>query len=211
MREIKQYYKELKIRFVFKNSIYTLTSSSTKFLGGWLQIGRVVTNATNINSYSLESVMSSNFSDLHKAESQNFLLNGRKFSDLKSLIGFTEYRVYCTKQYHGRTNNAKFTSTNPNGIQLFNYITQATSPAPSNLCNALVYMPDDNSRFRNVSCTSRKPQEGPMPSRLYDPWYVHDVLYISTTFNLLMECDDNKYAGRDKGYNNYGTWMFYVR
>ena len=175
-----------------------------------MRIGRVFTDSQNIASYSGSTAMSSSFSDLHKAESQNFLLNGNKFVNLKSLIGFTEYRVYCTKPYHGRTNHAKFTNTNPNSLPLFNYATHESSPAPSNLCNALVYMGGDNSKTRSLSCSSLRPSSGSLNTRLYNfIWFVNAQTHLTVWSNSRMDCDD--YSSSSPGYNNYGTWLFYVK
>ena len=152
--------------------------------------------------------MSSSYSDLHKAATQNFLLDGNKFVNLKSLIGFTEYRVYCTKPYHGRTNHAKFSNTNPNSLPLFNYATEASYSSPSNLCNALVYMSDDNSKSRTLSCSSLRPSSGGINKRLYQfIWYVNGQTHITAMDKSRMNCDDYN----EPGYNNYGTWMFYVK
>ena len=154
--------------------------------------------------------MSSNYSDLHKAAAKNFLLDGNKFANLTSLIGITEYRVYCIKPYHGRTNHAKFSSTNPNSLPLFNYATGVSSFMPSNLCNALSYMLDDNSKARALSCYSLKPYAREMNERLYNfIWYAYGQTFINVMHNSSMFCDDfNTYKGV---YNNYGTWMFYVK
>lgn len=180
--------------------------------GGWLRIGRVITNAHNINSYRGSSVMSANLSDLHKAATQNHLLDGNKFSDLKSRIGFTEYRVYCTKPYHGRINHAKFSNTNPISAQLFNYATDAVkfSSVPSVLCNVLVYMSNDNSRTRLLyPCTLLKSSSSNPKNRLYHYiWFVNANTHITVWSNSRMDCDDYQ---NDPGYNNYGTWLFYVR
>ena len=178
------------------------------FLGGWLRIGRVVTNATNIGSYSGDSIISTKFSDLRKAESQNFLLDGNKFSDLKSLIGFNEYRVFCTKPYHNRTNHAKFSNLDPNSLPLFNYATGEGS-RPSNLCNSLVFMPDDNSRIRLTSCNSYKTFNSDENNRLYRfIYYVSHHFHISSWSKPRLECDDGHGV---PGYSLYGTWFYYVR
>ena len=151
--------------------------------------------------------MSSKFSDLHLAATKNFLLDGNTFSNLKSLIGFTEYRVYCHKPYHGRTNHAKFSNSNANSLPLFNYAT-TRSLAPSNLCNALVYMPDDNSLAKTLACTSLKPGTGGPDKRLYYfIWYISGKTHVTAWSNSQMDCDDYN----ESGYNNYGTWRFYVK
>ena len=151
--------------------------------------------------------MSSKFSDLHLAATKNFLLNGNTFSNLKSLIGFTEYRVFCHKPYHGRTNHAKFSNSNANSLPLFNYATTGT-PAPSNLCNALVYMPDDNSLTKSLACTSLKPSKVSLDQRLYNYiWFVSSKTHVAVWSNDQMFCDD----WDEPGYNNYGTWLFYVK
>ena len=154
--------------------------------GGWLRIGRVITNAQNIHSYrGGSSVMSTNFSDLHKVAIQNHLLDGNRFADLKSTIRFTEYRVYCTKPYHGRTNHAKFTNSNPISAELFNYATsevlKSPSTAPSMLCNTLVYMSDDTSRTRLLHpCNSLKPSSSNPSHRLYHYiWFVNANAHIT--------------------------------
>ena len=179
------------------------------FLGGWLRIGRVFTNATNIGSYSGDSIISTKFSDLRKAESQNFLLDGNKFSDLKSLIGFNEYRVFCTKPYHNRTNHAIFSNTNQNSLPLFNYATDKSFSRPSNLCNALVFMPDDNSRIRSRPCNSLFSYTTDIYNRLYQfIYYVPHHFHISSWSKPRLECDDKHGVS---GYSLYGTWFYYVR
>ena len=108
------------------------------FLGGWLRIGRVITDKENIRSYSGYSVLSANLSTLHKAASQNFLLDGNKFFDLEFLIGFTEYRIFCTKPYHGRTHHAKFSKTS--SVSMFNYTIGESHYRPSDLCLSLIHI-----------------------------------------------------------------------
>ena len=153
--------------------------------------------------------MSSNYSNLHKAATQNFLLDGNKFANLKSLIGFSEYRVYCTKPYHGRTNHAKFSYTNPSSVPLFNYTTEASYYPPSSLCNALVYMSDDSSKTNTLPCHLLRPYPNTLNDRLYVYiWYVNSQAFLSVINNFNMLCDDYVY---DSGYDNYGTWMFYVK
>ena len=153
-------------------------------------------------------MISSKFSDLHLAATKDFLLDGNTFSNLKSLIGFTEYRVFCHKPYHGRTNHAKFSSSNAYSSPLFNYATTGGSIKPSNLCNALVYMPDDNSLAKTLDCTSLKPATVGLDQRLYHfIWYISGKTHVTAWSNSRMDCDDYS----ESGYNNYGTWLFYVK
>ena len=155
--------------------------------------------------------MSTHFSDLHNAATQNFLLDGKRYLDLQSIIGFTEYRVYCTKPYHGRINHAKFSNTNSSSLPLFNYTTEESySVPPPNLCNALVYMEDDNSKTRYLSCNDLRTSQSLLKYRLYkDIWFVNTETYVNVINNSQMECDDDAYTS--SGFTNYGTWMFYVR
>ena len=178
-------------------------------LGGWLQIGRLVTDAQNIDSYNgADSIISSNFSNLHKVATQNHLLDGNKFSYLKSIISFTEYRVYCTKPYHGRTNHAKFSNTKAPSSLLFNYVTKDSSKELSNLCNVLAYMPDDTSRTRVLDCSSVKPIYNNDQRMYHGLWFCAGQIRLTISHNSLLDCDDHR---NEPGYNLYGTWMFYVR
>ena len=178
-------------------------------LGGWLQIGRLVTDAQNIRSYNgANSIMSSNFSNLHKVKTQNHLLDGNKFIDLKSIINFTEYRVFCTKPYHGRINHAKFSNTKAPSSLFFDYVsTNGSSTELINLCDVLVYMADDTSRTRVLDCSSVKPTYHD-DQRLYNLWLCTGQVSMTILTNPPLECDDHI---NELGYNLYGTWMFYVR
>ena len=150
--------------------------------------------------------MSANLSTLHKAASQNFLLDGNKFFDLESLIGFTEYRIFCTKPYHGRTHHAKFSNTN--SVSMFNYTIGESHYRPSDLCNGLQYMSDDTSKTRTLPCQSLRPSWRNLNRRLYDfPWYVLSKTGITVWNNFRMDCDDDFV----RGYKDYGTWLFYVK
>ena len=175
------------------------------FLGGWLQIGRFVTSTENDRG---PQFYSNQLSDLHKAGTSNFLLNGKKFSDLKSFIGFTEYRVYCTKPYHGRINHAKFTNATSEGRSLFNYVTERSYKEPSNICKALEYMDDDSSRTKTLPCRLLKPRYNKfIDDRLYDNiWYGNGDSYLNIVTYLY--CDDNNF---ESGFSKYGTWLYYVR
>ena len=153
--------------------------------------------------------MSTHFSDLHNAATQNFLLDGKRYLDLQSIIGFTEYRVYCTKPYHGRTNHAKFSNTNSYSLPLINFTAEESYSTPSpNLCNALVYMEDDNSRTRTFPCNGLRTFQNPISYRLYrNIWFFNAATYVNAID--VPECDD--YIHRDPGFKNSGTWMYYVR
>ena len=139
---------------------------------------------------------------------ENFLLRGDRFSDLKSLINFTEYRVYCTKPYHRRTQHAKFTTASLKIPSLFDYVTEIANKAPSNICDAIEYMPDDTSRTQTLPCTSMKPfSSGSMYGRLYNNiWYGHGNSHLNVIKAL--HCDDSSH---DPGFDRSGTWLYYVR
>ena len=179
-------------------------------IGGWIRIGRLVTDAKNINLYNgANTIKSSDYSTLYKASTKNFLLSGDTFSHLKSLINFSEYRVYCTKPYHGRTNHAKFSNTNPKSVPLFKYATEKPSALPGNLCNALFYMDDDTSRTSVLDCSSLRPKQKDLSQRLYDEiWFSTGQVYLTIDNKSRLECDDHQ---NEPGFNPYGTWMFYVR
>ena len=102
----------------------------------------------------------------------------------------------------------KFSNTNPSSLPLFNYITEG-SPPPSNLCNALVYMSDDNSKIRNIPCSSVRTGGRGVHEALYE--YIYYVRYqaqITIYDGVEYDCDDHIQA---PGYNKYGTWIYYVK
>lgn len=178
------------------------------FQGGWLRIGRVVTTSNNIQSYKLP--LSLNVGDLNRAATANFLLSDDKFQTLKSQINFHEFRVYCTKPYHGRVNHALFTDQNtPQSKALFDYVMGAGN-LPKNLCGALNYLPNDNSLTKSLDCNNLRPSSGVLSQRLYKfIWYVNGKTHLTVGSKTSMYCDD--YNSGTTGYNNYGTWYWYVR
>ena len=177
-------------------------------IGGWLRVGRIVTTAPSIASYSGGlSVMSTSFQDLYKSAAENYLLSGDALNNLRSIIGFSEVRVYCTKPYHGRINHAKFSTASTAEEALFNYAIKSSS-IPVDLCNALQYMPDDNSVTKVQPCSSLRPSSTSNNQRLYNfIWYVSGKTHITVMSPSRMDCDDYN----DAGYNNFGTWLFHVR
>ena len=151
--------------------------------------------------------MSTSFQDLHKSAAENYLLSGDVLNSLRSIIGFSEIRVYCTKPYHGRINHAKFSTATTAEEALFNYA-RGSSSAPENLCNALQYMPDDNSITKLEPCSSLKPSTVPTNRRLYDfIWYAKMITYVTVMSPNRMDCDDF-YENDNK---RFGTWLFHVR
>ena len=176
-------------------------------LGGWLRIGRVYLTSTNIAGYTLQSVLSSDFTKLYMAQTQNYLLSGSKYAALRTSISFNEFRVYCYKPIHGRTNHLKFSSLTTNGVPWFNYA-MGTGNAPASSCDALTYFSNDNSVTKGQACTKVKPGSRATDRRLYAMiTFVNGLTHFSVEESR-PECDD--YTVKSP-YNKYGTWLFYVR
>ena len=153
--------------------------------------------------------MSTSFQDLYKSAAENYLLSGDVLNSLRLKIGFSEIRIYCTKPYHGRINHAKFSNTT---TALFNYAVDFSSSSfPPNLCNALQYMPDDNSVTKAQPCSSLSGTPSYTNQRLYNHiWHVvGGSSQIAVWTPLRMECDDP--GDNVAEYNNFGTWLFHVR
>ena len=151
--------------------------------------------------------MSTSFQDLYKSAAENYLLSGDVLSSLRSIIGFSEVRVYCTKPYHGRINHAKFSTAATAGQVLFDYAVSSSS-IPVDLCNALQYMPDDSSVTKVQPCSSLRSSSTSTNQRLYNfIWYVNAKTHITVMSSSRMDCDDYSNAA----YNNFGTWLFHVR
>ena len=153
--------------------------------------------------------MSSNIGDLSKAATTNFLLNGQELQILKAQINFHEFRVFCTKPYHGRTNHASFTDQRAKSKPLFDYA-MGNAGVPSNLCGALNYLPDDSSLTKTLDCNNLKPSPRLVSKRLYSfIWYVNVKTHITVNSKTRMDCDD--YNSNAVSNDDYGTWYWYVR
>uniref|UniRef100_A0A7M5V336 Fibrinogen C-terminal domain-containing protein n=1 Tax=Clytia hemisphaerica TaxID=252671 RepID=A0A7M5V336_9CNID len=175
--------------------------------GGWLKIGRIYLTSSNIAGYTLSSVLSNDFNKLHTAQTQNYLLSGSTYATLRTSISFNEFRVFCFKPIHGRTNHFKFSSLTSSGSTWFNYA-MGTGNTPSSSCSALSYFSNDNSKTRIEACSKVKPGGRPTDRRLYAMiTFVNGISHFSVEENR-PECDDYK---SKNPYNKYGTWLFYVR
>ena len=73
-------------------------------------------------------------------------------------------------------------------------------------------MPDDTSKTRALDCKDLTAGGNfDISERLYSAaWKYTDKRYITTLYKEMLQCDDKK-TGSDPGYDNYGTWMFFVR
>lgn len=150
-------------------------------------------------------ITSTNFTDLHRVATQNFLLSGKKFNNLKSIIDFTEYRAYCYKPSHGRTFHVKFSSTNPLSLPFFNHITNGTKP-PTSLHNVLSFMPDDNSYAQRTHERFLETFSYYLENNLYMYPFIRDHhTAFAVWLDYLLTCDDIIYSPK------YGTWLFYVK
>ena len=133
---------------------------------------------------------------------------GTTFVLLKQQIGFTEFRVFCTKPYHGRVQHALFNNTLNQGRKLFNYVVH-DGERPNNICDKVKFLPDDTSMLaKNYPCSEVSPRvHGPTNHRLYKAILGKISLSLVTLETARCDCDDYFHATNERS----GTWLYYVR
>uniref|UniRef100_A0A7M5V0U2 Uncharacterized protein n=1 Tax=Clytia hemisphaerica TaxID=252671 RepID=A0A7M5V0U2_9CNID len=140
------------------------------------------------------------------------------FCDMDTDGGITEFRIFCTKKYHGRKFHISTRKT-PKGYQFRDYILGKEDKwlsQPGDCSKAVKRLPGDDSYL--VEACFKHPEYvmsqalGNKESRLYDHvLYEHGNLHVQLADNARLECDDFQPKHIMNGYNQIGQWLYYVR
>ncbi|XP_057308930.1 uncharacterized protein LOC130647183 [Hydractinia symbiolongicarpus] len=177
--------------------------------GGWTRIGNVVKNNSIPESSVLGSAISRDIVSLSKTN--QFLLTPSGFKELRDIITFTQFRVYCHKPSHGRTIHI-VTVNNSSGHNVLDYLSGLNDTRPAS-CGSYVRVNDDTSILAST-CENWESglwsNDGRNPASL-----LYDHLFFTLFgghINLIpsgrLECDD---FYKDNGFSTTGQWQFFVR
>ena len=149
---------------------------------------------------------------------QTIIVTNHCQTNHSSLIGITEFRIFCTKKYHGRKFHVSTRKT-PKGYQFRDYILgkeEKWLENPGDCSKAVKRLPGDDSYL--VEACLQHPEYvmsqalGNKESRLYDHvLYEHGNLHVQLSDNARLECDDFQPKHMMNGYNQIGQWLYYVR
>ena len=145
--------------------------------------------------------------------------SGELFSDFNVFLGIKQFRIFCTKKYHGRTFHMA-TRVSPNGLKFRDYLVgkrDSWLEKPTDCKEAVERLPDDTSLLMEACVSS--PQYVMSKSirskeaRLYDHvLYEHGNLHVQLLENNRLECDDFEPKHSLSGdYSQVGQWLYYVR
>jgi len=146
------------------------------------------------------------------------VLDGSLFKDLNRLQQVSQFRIFCTKSYHGRRFHV-MTKRNKNGYLFRDYLLGKDViwlQEPTDCPKALQNLPDDNS-YLWQACKANSPYVksraiGNTEARLYDHvLFEHGNLHVQLFGNQRLECDDFQPKHASRGYNQIGQWLYYVR
>ncbi|XP_066922021.1 uncharacterized protein [Clytia hemisphaerica] len=187
--------------------------------GGWMLIGNITTtHEKEVASRTYKNARTFNLNVLGKLHQGQHVLDGSLFNYLHSKQGITEFRIFCTKKYHGRKFHISTRKT-PKGYQFRDYILGKEDKwlsQPGDCSKAVKRLPGDDSYL--VEACFKHPEYvmsqalGNKESRLYDHvLYEHGNLHVQLADNARLECDDFQPKHIMNGYNQIGQWLYYVR
>lgn len=178
--------------------------------GGWMLIGNLTITADNISLtpfdyYYLQSPEGDNFKGLSSAINGAYFLNLNKFRMLQTYTKFSEVRIYCYKEWHGRNIHGIIKAS---GDEILYLSGEKSRTYFYNCQGTFEFLSTDTSIIQHADCGQIS-----LGSNLYlEIVWQHSLSHIRSTVgngNARFECDD--YFASDSGFNSKGTWRYFVR
>ena len=175
-------------------------------LGGWLLIGNAnVRTESDAPNYTQSKILSKSIASLQNVTSGRVLLSETDVHSLRSIMNFSQIRVYCHKPSVGRTFHI-MTRANSTGYAVVDYVSLKTNGQPLS-CGSFTALSDDTSilsrnclKFSNYNC--------PSCNKLYDHFCFIGLKNHVIFRDNRKECDD--FPQNDKT-GIVGTWKYFVR
>ena len=187
--------------------------------GGWMLIGNITTTSQEqASSRTYLNARTFDLTDLGRLREGDTILDGSLFQDLMQQQQAGQFRIFCTKPYHGRRFHV-MSKRNEGGFQFRDYLLGKDVTwlhGPISCTEALQSLPDDNS-YLWQACEANSPYirsraVGNVEARLYDHvLFEHGNLHVQLFGNQRLECDDFQPKHASRGYNQIGQWLYYVR
>ena len=174
----------------------------SQYLGGWLGIGNIT-----MMDPSLVATYWTNYIDTQAPSSQlqniqdgKFMLDEQVVKRLFTDYGYTEVRLKCFKQWHGRTLHVILS-----GEKMVKYMKKEGLPG-TGACKDINFLEDDTSLMGQSDCSSLEIGLSGDPYHYHLIWkaQAYHVMLTSSRF----ECDDD---ATNAGYTHAGSWLFFVR
>ena len=168
-------------------------------LGGWILIANVSFTDPSLaqSIFHNTMVLGSKISEIGDISSGNKALRNDQMMQLYRFTDFTEIRLFCHKPWHGRTVHVIL-----NIVQAYLF-----GNIDVDYCGKTRYLADDTSLIKTRLCSHIKCAR--KCSNIYDHlFYVGGSYHVHFSSKNRFECDDHS---KISGFQNTGTWFFYVR